>query len=139
MFVEPRLVGKNAAAEGTEQDVFHRGFVGALVTPQEAGHDVKTKGHGFQTEEQNNEVVAGGHEHHADARKEKQGIILAFLLVLQIQVTDGQKDHESRGGKKENGEDDEETIDDNGVMKTKKSRRGHGVRTEGGIALHLHE
>ena len=98
-----------------------------LLRAQEAGQDVETERHGFQAEEQNEQgrLPEAMNIMPMQARQ-KQRVIFAFLFVLQIQVADGKQNHESRGGKKEHGEDDEEAIDDDGVMKTEKSWRPHG-------------
>ena len=86
--VEDReAVGQNRRTERAEQQVFHRAFVRTLVAPQESRQHVKADGHRFQAQEFHDQVVAGRHEHHADRGEKHQGVILAVIFVLELQIT----------------------------------------------------
>ena len=86
--------------------------------PQESGQDVKADGHGLEADELHDQVVAPGHEHHADRGKQQQRVIFAVVLVLDLQVAHREQ-NDQRGGDQENHpEVEKERIHDDRAVKT---------------------
>ncbi len=69
-----------------EQQVFQRRLVGALVAAQEADQHVGRKRHQLQAHEQQHQVEAAGHAHHAYNGEQDQGVELAVRFAFHLQV-----------------------------------------------------
>ncbi len=105
--VEQRqTIGEDPGGERAQQQILQRRFVGALVAPQEADQHVGRDGHQLQADEQQHDVVAGGHAHHADHREQQQRVELAVVLVLDFQVA-----HRHQDGDRGAGEEQVEEVD----------------------------
>jgi hypothetical protein len=64
---ERKAVREDSGAEGAEENVLKGGFVGTLLAAEETGEDVEAEGHGFEAEEEDDQIGTRCHEHHADA------------------------------------------------------------------------
>ncbi len=110
--VEQRqAVGEDAGRECAQQQIFQRSFIRAFVATQEADKHVGRDGHQFQADEQQHEVIAGGHAHHADDGEQQQRIELAVVLLLDLQVANRHEDRDRRAGEEQIREVDGEGID----------------------------
>ena len=92
---------------------------------QKSGEDVKADGHGLQAEELHDQVVARGHEHHADRGEKQQGVILAVIFVFDLQVAHRQQNHQRRGDQENHPEKQEEGIHHDRAIES-----AHGVRPQ---------
>jgi len=82
-------IGQDSGAEGAEQNIFQGGFIRALFAAQETGEHVEAEGHGLEAQEHDDQVHAGGHEHHADTGKEQKRVVFALLFLFDLQVFHG--------------------------------------------------
>ncbi len=114
--VEQReAVGQQAGAERAQQQIFHGGFVGAALAAQEARQNVEADGHGLQAQELDDQVVAGGHEHHADRGEKQQRVVFAVMLVFDLQVADREQNHQRQRDQENHAEKDEERVHHDGT------------------------
>ncbi len=60
-----KTVGKNAGGKRAQQQVFQRGFIRPAVAAQKSHQHVGGNRHHFQADEDQHNVEAGGHAHHA--------------------------------------------------------------------------
>ena len=67
--------------------------------------------HRFQAQELHDQVVARGHEHHADRGEQHQGVILAVIFVLELQIADRKHDDQRRGDEENKTEKQKKRID----------------------------
>ena len=95
--VEQRqAVGEDSGGERAEQQILQRGFVRALIAAQEADQHVGRDGHQLQADEDQHDVVAGGHAHHADDGEQQQGVELAVVFLLDFQIMHRHQDGDRR-------------------------------------------
>ena len=120
-----KAVSQQSRTEGPQQQIFHRGFVRALLMAQKSGEYVKADGHGLQAEELHDQVVARGHEHHADRGEKKQRVILAVIFVFDLQVAHREQNHQRRGDQENHPEKQEEGIHHDRAIES-----AHGVRPQ---------
>src|SRR5581483_2634819 len=109
-------VGQQARTEGAEQQIFHGGLVGAALVAQKAGEDVKADGHGFEAEKLHDQVVTGGHEHHADGGKQEQRVVFAVMFVFDLEIANGKQNDQRRRDQKDHSEKQEKRVDDDGAI-----------------------
>ena len=67
---------------------------------QEADQHVGRDGHQFEANEDEDNVEARGHAHHAGDRKQHEGVIFAVIFVLSFQVADRREDGDGSGCEK---------------------------------------
>ena len=89
------------------REVLHGGLVGAPLLAQESDQDVGRYGHQLQAHEDGDQVDGSGHEHHAGRGEKEDGVVLAVLGVLDVQVP-------VRQGDRQDGRDQEEDSEDFG-------------------------
>src|SRR5208282_5190878 len=88
---------QQAGGKRAEQEEFHRRFVGSPATPQESGQHILAKGHQLQGKEENDQVSARHHEHHPHGGEKQQGVILAHVRFLNLQVFHGEENDQGGG------------------------------------------
>ncbi len=120
-----KAVGQNRRAECAQQQVFHRAFVRTPIAPQEARQHVEAEGHRFQAQEFNDQVVARGHEHHADGGKQDQRVIFAVIFVLDLQIAHGKDDHQRRGNQENKTEKQKERVHQQRTAESDRPALGH--------------
>ena len=126
-------VGEDAGGERAQQQVLQRGFVGALVAAQEADQNVGRDRHQFQADEQQHDVVARGHAHHADDGEQDQRVELAVVLVLDFQVVHRHQDGD-RGAHQEQVEEvDGEAVHQQRAHETGGLRQSRAARPAIGV------
>ena len=87
--VEQRqTVGENSRGEGSQQQVFQRGFIRPAIGAQETHQNVSRDGHQLQADKDENHIQPGSHAHHSDDREKNQRIIFAVILLLDFEIAD---------------------------------------------------
>ncbi len=95
--VEQReTIGKHRRRERAQQKILERGLVGALIAAKEAGQNVGGDRHQFDADEDQHQVVSGGHAHHADDGKEQERVEFAVVLAFDLEVLDRNQNGDRR-------------------------------------------
>src|SRR5271157_4350905 len=105
-----QTVSEDAGGERPEQQIFQRGFIGAAVAAEESDEHVGGDGHQFQSDEDQHDVVASGHAHHADDGKQHQGVILAMIFIFDFEIA-----HRHQDGDRGSGQEQVEKINGEAV------------------------
>ena len=71
-------------------------------------------GHQFEADEDENDIEAGGHAHHAGDRKQHQRVVLAVIFVLGFEVAHRHEDGDGRGREEQIPEIEGEVVDQHG-------------------------
>ena len=91
-----QAIGKYAGGECAQQQIFQRGFIRPAVGAQESDQHVGGNRHQFQADEDQHDVEAGGHAHHAHDRKQEQRIELAVVFVFDLEIAHRHQDGNCR-------------------------------------------
>ena len=95
--VEQRhAVEQEAGGKRPQQEELDRRLVRSPVAAQKTCQHVFAQGHQFESNEQHNEVRAGGQEHHPDGREQHQGVVFAVVRVLDFEIFCRNQHHQRR-------------------------------------------
>ena len=87
-----KSVGEDAGRKCAKQEIFQRGFVGAAIAAQESDQHVSGDRHQFEADEDEDDVEAGGHAHHAGDREQHQRVVFAVIFVLGLEIAHRHQD-----------------------------------------------
>ena len=110
--IEEKPRGKSA-----HDKILHRRFAGASARAPHAGQHVNRDGHGFQTEKENQQIVGGGHDYHADGREKNQRVKFAFMDTGLAQIIDRRENRERGRQQKNQRKIKRKAIEDNTLVK----------------------
>src|SRR5262249_29173989 len=86
---ERDAVKKNARGESAEKEIFHRGFVRFLISLEVTDQNIDRDRHQLKRDVERQQVVTRSQKHHSDGREEYQAVVLAVLLLFDIEKFDG--------------------------------------------------
>ena len=85
-------VQEEAGRERAEQEILHRRLFRPRLGAGKAGQDVQGDGQHFQADKDGDQLAAGRHQHRAGGGEQHQGVILAVVDALLLNVALGQQD-----------------------------------------------
>ena len=97
---------------GTVDHVLQRRFAAETFSLQEADHHVAGHTGHFDGQEQHQQVVGRGHQHHADRGTDQQRVEIGAVLVVGNPAENRQCDHQHQEDQQEQSEKDRQSVVD---------------------------
>ena len=104
---------EKAGREGPHQEVFERGFNGTPLVGAKAGQGVHRDRHGFEADEERDEVAGHHHDHHRDDREDDQRVVFTMVVARLARVGRREQDRHDAGRDDQHGPRTGEIIDEN--------------------------
>ena len=110
-------IEEKTGGEGAHEKIFHGGLARLTARAPQSRQHVNRNGHGFESQEKNNQIIGRRHENHPHGGKKNQFIELTLVDFRLPDIVNRRENRKRRDAEKDLREEKREIIQEQGIAK----------------------